>query len=235
MPLVWPYNSPRLPLVGTKLKCADGVWRYRADIGRHRWCVTCEPIRAPLDSGGPCSLKSNMWKSDLPFPADKYLLIRPTTARQWVESRRREFSNAYEWVWIHRVANWQGLGADLARLSPVLIVGESPNRLQQFVESTYFCYFKFFFSRPGLNSVHRRLCSAEQPQPNVVQSTRHSSRLYFGAWPCFMSNNWQKTVSHTIWNFYQCYVCVMLRFEGMLPNRNRDLNHIFDIVSIRAV
>lgn len=39
-------------------------------------------LRALLDGGALCSLKSNMWKSDLPFPADKHQLIHPkTTAR----------------------------------------------------------------------------------------------------------------------------------------------------------
>lgn len=39
-------------------------------------------LRALLDGSALCSLKSNMWKSDLPFPADKHQLIHPkTTAR----------------------------------------------------------------------------------------------------------------------------------------------------------
>lgn len=43
------------------------------------------PLEPPLDSDALCSLKSNMWKSDLQFPADRNLLIHPkTTARLWV-------------------------------------------------------------------------------------------------------------------------------------------------------
>lgn len=78
----WPFDLASW--LGRSQKRGNGVGWYWRPNDQCRWCVTCEPIRALLDGGVLCSLKSNMWKSDLPFPADKYLLIHPRmTARLW--------------------------------------------------------------------------------------------------------------------------------------------------------
>lgn len=107
--LLWKNSEMTMWCFGTRSNCGDCYsmmenW-YQCWNNRHRGRVTCEPIRATSHTALLCSLKRNMGRSDLPFPPDKYLLIRPwKTVRLrvvWATTSQgnHKTQSHHQWVW----------------------------------------------------------------------------------------------------------------------------------------